>query len=112
MINLLRNAADAVADVAEPQIVVSCQLCGDRIVITIADDGSGLNDDKRDLVFVPFFTTKPGGTGIGLSIARHVALAHGGQLDVSANEPRGSVFTLKLPASEGVTDSFALYSAK
>ncbi len=100
VINLLRNAADAVADVAQPQIAVSCQLRAERIVITIADDGSGLPDDKRDLLFVPFFTTKPGGSGIGLSIARQVALAHGGQLDVSANEPRGSVFTLILPASE------------
>jgi signal transduction histidine kinase len=99
MINLLRNAADAVTDVAQPQIGVYCQLREEQIVITITDDGSGLPDDKRDLVFVPFFTTKPGGSGIGLSIARHVALAHGGQLDVTANEPRGSVFTLILPAA-------------
>jgi len=97
LINLLRNAADAVADVGEPQIGLSCQVCEARTVITISDNGRGLPDDKRDQVFVPFFTTKPGGSGIGLSIARQVALAHGGQLDVSDNTPRGSVFTVILP---------------
>jgi signal transduction histidine kinase len=99
MINLLRNAAEAVAGLAQPCIDVSCQLREEQLIITIADNGTGLPAAKRDQIFVPFFTTKPGGSGIGLNIARQVALAHGGQLDASANEPRGSVFTLALPAS-------------
>jgi two-component system, NtrC family, nitrogen regulation sensor histidine kinase NtrY len=99
MINLLRNAAEAVAGLAQPRIDVSCQLREEQLIITIADNGTGLPAEKRDQVFVPFFTTKPGGSGIGLSIARQVALAHGGQLDASANEPCGTVFTLVLPAS-------------
>jgi nitrogen fixation/metabolism regulation signal transduction histidine kinase len=99
MINLLRNAAEAVVGLAQPCIDVSCQLCEEKLVIAIADNGAGIPAEKRDQVFVPFFTTKPGGSGIGLSIARQIALAHGGQLDASANEPGGSVFTLVLPAS-------------
>jgi len=99
MINLLRNAAEAVAGLAQPCIDVSCQLREEQLIITIADNGTGLPAAKRDQIFVPFFTTKPGGSGIGLNIARQVALAHGGQLDASANEPCGTVFTLVLPAS-------------
>ncbi len=63
----------------------------------MADNGAGVPEDCRDPIFVPFFATKPGGSGIGLNLARHVALGHGGQLDLRANSPRGSVFTLTLP---------------
>ena len=61
--------------------------------------GPGVPDARREQIFVPFFTTKPGGSGIGLSLARHIVLAHGGQLDVRANDPRGTVFTVSLPAA-------------
>jgi two-component system, NtrC family, nitrogen regulation sensor histidine kinase NtrY len=98
VINLLRNAADAVAGVSEPRIEVSCQLRESQMVMTVADNGLGLPDNRCDQIFVPFFTTKPGGSGIGLSIARQIVLAHGGQLDVWANDPCGSVFALTLPA--------------
>jgi two-component system, NtrC family, nitrogen regulation sensor histidine kinase NtrY len=97
MINLLRNAAEAVSEVEQPQIAVSCRLREDHVVITIADNGHGLPANGRDQIFVPFFTTKRDGSGVGLSVARHIALAHRGQLEVKDNEPQGSVFSLKLP---------------
>ena len=99
VINLLRNAADAVSGVTRPRIEVSCRMIEDRIVITVADNGCGVPNGGRDQIFVPFFTTKRGGSGVGLSIARHIALAHGGQLEVTDNKPRGSAFTLVLPMS-------------
>jgi nitrogen fixation/metabolism regulation signal transduction histidine kinase len=99
VINLLRNAADAVSGVSGPRIDVSCRMIEDRVVITVADNGCGVPSDGRDQIFVPFFTTKRGGSGVGLSIARHIALAHGGQLEATDNEPRGSAFTLVLPMS-------------
>jgi two-component system, NtrC family, nitrogen regulation sensor histidine kinase NtrY len=99
VINLLRNGADAVADVDGPRIEVTCELRENRIVMDIADNGCGVPDARREQIFVPFFTTKTGGSGIGLSLARHVVLAHGGQLDVRANTPRGTVFTVTLPAA-------------
>ena len=99
VINLLRNAADAVAGAEQPRIDVTCERHEDRAVLTICDNGCGVPEGRRDQIFVPFFTTKPGGSGIGLNLARHVALGHGGQLDVRANSPRGSVFTLILPAA-------------
>jgi signal transduction histidine kinase len=99
VINLLRNAADAVAGVEQPHIEVSCERQASGAVLIVRDNGCGVPENRRDQIFVPFFTTKPGGSGIGLNLARHVALGHGGQLDVRANSPRGSVFTLVLPAA-------------
>jgi len=99
VINLLRNAADAVAGLEQPRIQVSCERQAAGAVLTISDNGCGVPENRRDQIFVPFFTTKPGGSGIGLNLARHVALGHGGQLDVRANSPRGSVFMLILPAA-------------
>jgi two-component system nitrogen regulation sensor histidine kinase NtrY len=99
VINLLRNAADALTDTPQPQIDVTCELREGQMIMTIADNGCGVPENRHDQIFVPFFTTKPGGSGIGLNLARHVALGHGGQLDVRANQPHGSVFTLILPAA-------------
>lgn len=58
----------------------------------------GLTAEQREQIFVPFFTTKPGGSGIGLSLARRIAQAHGGRITVLSNEPRGSIFRFSLPA--------------
>jgi nitrogen fixation/metabolism regulation signal transduction histidine kinase len=99
VINLLRNAADAVAGAREPRIEVTCELSDGRMVMAIADNGAGVPEARREQIFVPFFTTKAGGSGIGLNLARHVVLGHGGQLDVRANAPRGAVFTVTLPAA-------------
>jgi nitrogen fixation/metabolism regulation signal transduction histidine kinase len=99
VINLLRNAADAVADAETPRVEVTCELHDDRMVMAIADNGCGVPDARREQIFVPFFTTKAGGSGIGLSLARHIVLAHGGQVDVRANAPRGTVLTVTLPAA-------------
>jgi signal transduction histidine kinase len=97
VINLLRNAADAVVGAQKPRIEVTCQWHEGQVMLSVADNGVGVPEDRRDQIFVPFYTTKPGGSGIGLNLARHIALGHGGQLELRANTPRGSVFTLTLP---------------
>lgn len=99
VINLLRNAVDAVRDSRPARIDISCRAAAGFVSLEIADNGCGVAEANRDQVFVPFFTTKAGGSGIGLNLARQVALAHGGQLVFRTNEPRGSVFTLTLPAA-------------
>ena len=101
VINLLRNAADAARDVQPARIDVSCRTHEGTVAIEIADNGCGVPEAHRDQVFVPFFTTKVGGSGIGLNLARQIALAHGGQLAFRANAPHGSIFTLTLPADSG-----------
>ena len=100
MINLLRNAADAVVGAEDPRIEVSCEVHDGQVVLAVADNGAGVAEDRRDQIFVPFFTTKPGGSGIGLNLARHIALGHGGQLEWRGNLPRGAVFVLTLPRGE------------
>lgn len=105
LINLLRNAIDAVAAADQPRIDVRCSRAGETIELTVADNAGGIKPDERERIFVPFYTTKPQGSGIGLSLVRYVALAHGGSLDVAANEPRGTRFTLRLPMPDAVTAS-------
>src|SRR4029453_1857378 len=89
LLNLLRNAFRVTADVAEPNIVLAIsRQPGGRYRIEVRDNGPGIPMDRREDVFLPFYTTHKGGSGVGLSFARQVALAHGGS--ISAGEaPEG-----------------------
>ena len=95
LINLLTNAIEAVTDVAQPAIEVTVDVSAELVVITVRDNGPGIRAEEREQVFVPFHTTKPGGSGIGLSLARQIAIAHGGKLEVFDGEP-GCAFVLTL----------------
>lgn len=97
LLNLLHNCVDALAQTANARIEVRCRLESDGVVIAVLDNGPGIPADALERIFVPFFTTKAGGSGIGLSLGRQIAHAHGGRLDVTANVPRGAAFTLFLP---------------
>jgi two-component system nitrogen regulation sensor histidine kinase NtrY len=97
LINLLHNAAEAVRGRPGARIEVSCGLETGLCFIDVADNGPGLTAAAREQIFVPFFTTRAGGSGIGLSLARRIALCHGGQITVRSS-PQGSVFRLTLPA--------------
>jgi two-component system nitrogen regulation sensor histidine kinase NtrY len=97
VINLVRNAFDATAGALEPAVSISIAYEQARTCITISDNGCGIDPAQRDQLGIPFFTTKPDGSGVGLSLARHIALAHGGGLDFEPNQPRGARFTLWLP---------------
>jgi len=100
LLNLLHNAIDAVAQTSAPRVEIDAQWFNQQhIGITVTDNGCGLAPESIDQIFVPFFSTKPGGSGIGLSLARQIALAHGGRIDVENADAGGSVFTLVLPAS-------------
>jgi nitrogen fixation/metabolism regulation signal transduction histidine kinase len=99
VINLLRNAVDAVEGAVSPGIEIRCSQSPAEIAIEVHDNGRGLPEDGTGKVLTPFFSTKVGGGGIGLTVARHVALAHGGQLKVRRGDARGAVFSLVLPAA-------------
>jgi signal transduction histidine kinase len=96
LINLLRNAGDAASGQPQPVVEIACGIDGDRCFIDICDNGPGLSELAREQIFVPFFTTKPGGSGVGLSLARRIAASHGGQLTLQSGK-RGAVFRLALP---------------
>jgi nitrogen fixation/metabolism regulation signal transduction histidine kinase len=94
LINLLRNASDA-ATAHSPSPAVSLsfrQASGGRVQIEVADNGPGVPEDLRREIFLPFFTTKPKGTGVGLSLARQVVLAHGGSITLLESEAGGALF--------------------
>ena len=98
ILNLIVNAMDAMASMpsAERKIKVSTAPDGDSGNLAVSDAGHGIPVEKLKQVFEPFFTTKPQGMGMGLSIARTIVEAHGGQL-VAENGPRGAIFHMRLP---------------
>lgn len=94
LINLLKNSVEALGDAGEPRIEVAVEQRDGLLVMTVADNGRGLPEGGESM---PAFTTKAGGSGIGLHLVRKIVLSHGGHLEARRNEPCGSVFTLTLP---------------
>jgi signal transduction histidine kinase len=93
--NLVRNAVEAGAETVR----ISAERTGDRIALTIADDGPGLPPRARDHLFQPFAgSARAGGTGLGLAIAREIASAHRGELKLLSSTAEGTTFRLDLPA--------------
>lgn len=102
MLIFLLNAMDAMADtpVASRRILVrSARENGDSVVASVEDSGHGIPPDKIGRLFDSFFTTKDGGMGLGLSLARSIAEAHGGHLLAQNNASKGAVFHLILPVN-------------
>jgi signal transduction histidine kinase len=97
ILNLLHNAADAVAGAHDPAVTLSCSQAEGNILFCVSDNGRGIAPEHLPEIFVPFFTTKSGGSGIGLTLARQIALAHGGQITVAASPSGGMAFTIFLP---------------
>jgi len=103
LLNLVMNACDAMNgnSPADRQLVVRTELCADKNVrVSVADCGVGLAPDKLEQVFMPFYTTKPHGLGLGLSVCRTIITAHGGNLRAANGEARGAVFYFTIPSLE------------
>ncbi len=96
LINLVRNAVDATSETGGG-VRVSWRRAGTDVEIQVDDEGPGLAAASN--LFVPFFTTKPGGSGVGLVLSRQIAEAHGGTLTLENREPRGCRALLRLPIS-------------
>lgn len=88
--NVLRNAVQAVADIPEPRIHVDVSVSEGRPYISIEDNGCGIPAELMPNLFQPFFTTKPGGSGIGLCLSRQIARLHGGDFTITSTIALGT----------------------
>jgi PAS domain S-box-containing protein len=100
VLNLILNAAEAMGSVeGEPrELLISTEQYHKDVLVAVRDSGPGIHPAHLDRVFESFYTTKPKGTGMGLSICRSIIDAHGGRLWAEVNEPRGTIFQFTLPA--------------
>jgi two-component system, NtrC family, sensor kinase len=98
LLNLVRNATDAVAVKGAGTVTLRTRRMGDRIAIEVEDDGVGIAPEVLPRLFDPFFSTKEGGSGLGLALTQQIVKDHGGDLAVHSEPGRGTTFTVSLPA--------------
>ena len=98
LINLVRNAADAVSSNGGGRVVVRTRGARGRVEVAVADDGVGIAHEQLPRLFEPFFSTKKGGTGLGLALTQQILQDHGGEIHVASRVGRGTTFTLSVPA--------------
>ena len=98
LINLLKNAGEACMDQPNPEVLVETDYQTENHIfrLSVTDNGCGILPEVVDRIFIPFFTTKPTGSGIGLSLCKQIMTLHGGSIRVKSELGKGSCFTLKL----------------
>jgi C4-dicarboxylate-specific signal transduction histidine kinase len=100
MLNLIVNAVQAMCAIAEGRrelFITTAQAEPNGVLVAVKDSGPGLPANSLEHLFAPFYTTKPGGLGMGLSICRSIVEAHGGRIWVTANLPQGAIFQFTVP---------------
>jgi len=108
ILNLIINGMEAMAGPGEASRDLLIRTSRDgtgAVLVSVADTGPGLTAEALKQLFVAFYTTKPGGLGLGLSICRSIVEAHEGRLWASANDPLGAIFQFTLPASQPASDA-------
>jgi PAS domain S-box-containing protein len=97
MLNLIINAIEAMEKGVRRDLLIASRKGGSKVQVEVCDTGKGLEPGTADRIFQPFFTTKPGGMGLGLAICRTIVERLGGKLSARANMPCGTVFELSMP---------------
>ena len=103
ILNLTMNAVEAMSATSggtRELLIATARQAGNGVLVTVKDSGPGLAEAALERVFDPFYSTKPSGLGMGLSICRSIAEAHGGRLWAETNVPRGAIFRLVVPAAQ------------
>jgi signal transduction histidine kinase len=103
VLNLILNAVEAMSSVeaGTRELSITTEQSQTGVLVAVHDSGPGIHPEHLERVFKSFYTTKPSGTGMGLSICRSIIDAHGGRLWAEANEPGGAIFQFTLPAQKG-----------
>ncbi len=105
LVNLLRNAVEAMSQAPQRELAISTSVNGDgNVQVSVSDTGAGIPTDLAERLFRPFVTTKPGGMGIGLAISRSIIEAHGGRLTMAPNPNGGTVFQFTLPSANRIVE--------
>lgn len=100
-INLMLNAIDAVKESYNPCIQLYADYISENIIeLKVLDNGKGMSKEIQERIFIPFFSTKTSGSGIGLSLCKQIVLLHGGNIDVHSIVNQGTAFTIELPKVE------------
>lgn len=99
LVNLVKNGLEATG--AEGRVEVGLRTRGTEVVVSVADDGPGLTEERRAVPFTPGFTTKAGGSGLGLMIVERIVTEHGGTIRVHSATGQGTRFDVSLPQNEG-----------
>lgn len=99
LVNLVKNSIDALktSGIESPMISVGVRRCEKMLEVRVVDNGPGVPEKSVSRLFEPFYTTKPHGVGLGLSICKNIAVAHGGNLSYSKAGTGGACFTLSIP---------------
>ena len=96
LLNIIKNAMNAL-EVSGGVLAVSTKLLGDHVALTIHDNGIGMDEATLSKIFEPYFTTKPSGSGLGLTMVFKVVKEHSGEISVSSKLGEGTTFTITLP---------------
>jgi signal transduction histidine kinase len=94
LLNLIKNALESLDGTPNPTIQVEAEAAGSRVVIRVTDNGPGIEPEALEQIFIPFYTTKKTGSGIGLSLSRQIMQLHNGQLTAESTPGTGSTFSL------------------
>lgn len=97
LINMVTNSIHALAGVNQPEIILACEVSDGAKAIIIQDNGQGIPEKELKEIFVPFFTTKQHGSGIGLSLSKQIIAAHGGTIKVTSKPGEGTTFKMRFP---------------
>jgi signal transduction histidine kinase len=104
IINLMVNGIQSISAAAGPRkLVVGSEQSADGTVVTVRDSGTGIDTEVADRLFDAFFSTKPSGMGMGLSICRSIIEAHGGRIWAANNDGPGATFRFLLPFDDAAT---------
>lgn len=99
LLNLLRNAFDAVAGKEDGRVDVIMTVSETHPYLTITDNGTGMSDEVLENLFQPFYTTKEGGSGVGLTLCRQIVRKHGGELGIRSRQDKGTTVTIILKSA-------------
>src|SRR5690554_5370403 len=96
LINLLKNAHEACEGITDKKVELKAEMVGDAVHLTVKDNGQGISPEAMDKVFIPFYSTKTSGSGIGLSLCRQIVARHKGKISVQSDKG-STVFKIEFP---------------